>query len=394
MAWGEIFVLVVLAAWLTFSATACFGVYFYLRGVNKRYRLGRERQVAVIIPIRGASPHFPKLWDGLRAQTYQAWRLMFVVESDSDPACAAIMRQLEHAPLPRPVEIVVAGPAVKCSQVNHNCLAAVSRLQPQDEFVVFAAADMIPPPDWLAQATHPINTPSIWLASAFALMLPSDGRLSTAAACALCQSLACVPRFPERFSIAWGGTMAVRRHTLESLDLQRWWSDTVSLDSTITRALWEKGGRVFGTRPMLLPSLESLGWLETVRMYRRWYLNARLYLPRLWIASAFGSLVPIAGWLVSVPLAVRGNVIAAVALAIAFGLNQVRATQRQRLRKALSPGHEERVLALADRWGAPAWCVLRAAIVWSVLFMRTAHWAGRVYRVDGPHRIRIVDETA
>jgi hypothetical protein len=186
----------------------------------------------------------------------------------------------------------------------------------------------------------------------------------------------------------------LRRHTLDQLDLSRWWSDTISNDCTMTRAVWEKGGAVSGGLVTLIPSRESMGWIESIHLWRRWYLNIRLYLPRRWLVVAVGSLVPIAGWAAVIPLAIDGSPAAIGVLGVAVGLHHWRATLRRWLRLTLSPGHDDRVMALADRWGAPVWCVLRAVIIWSVLFMRTARWAGRVYRVDGPHRIRVIDGPA
>ena len=391
---AEYFTPIALAVWLTFSALSLYGTHFYLGGVGHRYQLALHPAAVVIIPIRGVPDCFPELWATLLAQTYDRWRVMFVVESETDPACAAIKEAMQRSRPPWSIEIVVAEAATESSQLNRNCLAAIGRLRPEDEVVVFSVADMVPTPECLAQTIHPLNTRDIWFVSAYPFMLPSDSRLSTAVSCALCESLACIPRVPQRSNIAWGGTMALRRQTLETLDLSRWWGSTISNDSTMTRALWEKGGSIFGGRVMLIPSRESFGWIELMRLWRRWYLNARLYLPLYWLGAAVGSLVPIIGWATAVPLAIEGNLAAIGILGIAVGLHQWRATLRRRLRLALSPGHDDRVLAWADRWGAPAWCVLRAGIIWSVLFMRTVHWAGRVYRIDGPHRIRVVEGPA
>jgi hypothetical protein len=382
--------LVPLTAWIVFSAAGLYGTHLYLGGVGHRYRLPAHPATVVIIPIRGVPAGFAELWAAMLAQTYDRWRVMFVVESAADPACAAINEAASRAPPPWPFEIVVADATTKSSQLNRNCLTALARLRPEDDVAVFTVADMVPPPHWLAQTVHPLTTAAVWLVTAYPLMFPADRRLSTAVSCVLCQSLACAPRFPETAGIAWGGTMALRHQTLRKLDLQRWWGDTISNDSTMTRAIWEKGGTVFGRRVMLIPSRESFEWLELIRLWRRWFLNARLYLPMHWLGAAIGSLIPIAGWATAIPLAAAGNIVAIAALGAAVGLHQWRATLRQRLRVALSPGHDDRLLVLLDRVGAPAVSVLRAVLIWSAPFARTVRWAGRVYRVDGAHQIRVV----
>jgi hypothetical protein len=313
------------------------------------------------------------------------------VESETDPACAAIAQAMERARPPWPVETVVAGLATESAQINRNQLAAIGRLRPGDEIVVFSVADIVPPPDWLAQTIAPLTAPGMRLVSAFPLLLPNDRRLSTAFSCAMGQSFAVVPRLMWHSSVATGATMALRRETLEGLEIERWWRDTVADDCTLTRAIWEKGGAVVGTRVMLIPSRESLTWRESISMWRRWFMNMRLYLGPHWFGTALGALIPIAGWAATIPPAVQGNAAAIGVLATAVGLHHWRSTLRQRLRLAVSPGHDDALLALVDRWGAPAWSVLRATLIWSVLFMRTMRWAGHVYRIDGPHRVRVIE---
>jgi hypothetical protein len=382
---------ILMVAWLTFTGITCYGAHYYLRTVDRRHVLTAHPATVVIIPIRGVPAGFAELWAALRAQTYDRWRLIFAVESETDPACAAIRDATDRAPPPWPVEIVVAGFATESSQLNRNCLAAAGRVRPEDEIVVFSVADMVPPPHWLEQTVYPLTLPGIRLVSAFPLMVPNDQRLSTAVSCAMCLSLAIVPRVPQRSNTAWGGTLGLRRETLESLDLERWWRDTASDDCTMTRAIWEKGGYVVGPRAMLIPSRESLSWRESIAMWRRWFTNVRLYWPLHWLGTALGSLVPIAGWAATIPLAAQGNAVAIGVFATAVGLHHWRATLRRRLRLATSPGHDDRLWALVDRWGAPAWCVLRAGLIWSALFVRTTRWAGRVYRIDGPHRVRVIE---
>jgi len=40
----------------------------------------------VIIPVRGRPAHLEPLWDALSNQSYRPIRVVFVVESDADPA--------------------------------------------------------------------------------------------------------------------------------------------------------------------------------------------------------------------------------------------------------------------------------------------------------------------
>ena len=81
---GDVLI-VPLVLWVTVAAIACFGVYHAQRARSPVTAGGFDPAV-VIIPVRGRPAHLEPLWDALSNQSYRPIRVVFVVESDADPA--------------------------------------------------------------------------------------------------------------------------------------------------------------------------------------------------------------------------------------------------------------------------------------------------------------------
>src|SRR5215510_1878714 len=370
-----------LAAWLIVAALSCFGVYITQR---ERQTVGgsRAEPIALIIPVRGTPSHLRELWQGICAQTRGPLRVIFAVERADDPAGSAL-RALTGGP---PFDIVVAGVATKRGQKIHNMLAALGRVEPSDAIVVFADADIAPAPDWLARLLRDLETGRLGMTSGYRWLMPSDERWSTAFVCVINSSIAAAPR-DSKWANAWGGSMALRRHTLDALALPSVWEHAVSDDLTISRAVRALGGKVRSPRDALVPALSSYSWKDAIVFGRRQYLFTRTHAPRLWLVAAAATTIPLAGWATALPLAVAGDKLAIGTIAIAYALDYIRARLRERIPRRLWGIESHPRVKWLDRWATPAWLALHAAVIWSTLLGRTIHWAGRRYRIDTKQRL-------
>jgi hypothetical protein len=373
-----------LAAWLIVAALACFGVYQVQRK-RPPAATGQGEPTVLIIPMRGVPEHLGALWQGICAQTHGPIRVMFTVESTADPAYAAL-NALTGGP---PVEIVVAGPATRRGQKVHNLLAAIERLQPEDAVIVFADADIVPAADWLARLVRELDPRKLDLVSGYRWLVPADERWSTAFVCVINSSIAAAPR-DRKWSLAWGGSMALRRHTLEALDLKTVWDRAVSDDLTLSRGIRALGGSVRSPRDALVQTPASYGWRDGIAFGRRQYLFMRMHAPWHWLAAAAATTLPLAGWAVALPLAIIGDPVAIGVILAANVLDFTRARLRQRIPRKLWGVETPARIARLDRWGTPAWLALHAVVVWSTLFGRSVTWAGRIYRLDAQAQLERV----
>ncbi|MFL6814587.1 MAG: glycosyltransferase [Bradyrhizobium sp.] len=374
--------IVPLVAWLIVSAVACFGVYIAQRKRSPA-SISKVEPTLLIIPVRGVPPYLPELWRGICAQTHRPTRVIFAVESAQDPAYAQL-RKLNGGP---PVEVVVAGEATRSGQKIHNMLAGLARLDPTDAIVVFADADIAPAADWLARLLRDLDSQHIGMTSGYRWLLPTDERWSTAFVCVINASIASTPR-DSKWANAWGGSMALRRHTIDALALPTLWDSAVSDDLTISPAVRALGGKVRSPRDALVPALASYGWKDAIAFGRRQYLFTRMHAPRLWIVAAAATTIPLIGWATALPLALMGNELAIGAIVIAYALDYTRARLRERIPRNLWGIESQPRIKWLDRWGTPAWLALHAAVIWSTLFGRTIRWAGRTYRIHAKQRLQ------
>lgn len=374
-------IIVPLAAWLVVAAVSCFGVF-----VTQRNRplatIGEVEPAVLIIPVRGTPVHLGELWRSICAQSYRPARVIFAVESADDPAYAAL-RALSGGP---PVEVVIAGVATERGQKIHNTLAALARLAPSDAIVVFADADVAPDADWLARLVRELDPQRMDMASGYRWMVPSDDRWATAFVCVINSSIASAPR-DSKWADAWGGSMALRRHTLDALQLGRVWERAVSDDLTLSRAVRALGGKVRSPRNALVPAPVSYGWTDAISFGRRQYLFTRTHAPRLWMVAAAATTIPLAGWAAALPMALTGNRLAIGTIGIAYALDYARARLRERIPRKLWGSESLARVKSLDRWATPVWLTLHAVVIWSTLFGRTIAWGGRTYRIDSRQRL-------
>jgi cellulose synthase/poly-beta-1,6-N-acetylglucosamine synthase-like glycosyltransferase len=371
-----------LAAWLIVSGVACFGVYIAQRD-RAPVTIGEIEPTVLIIPLRGIPTHLPELWRGICAQTHRPARVIFAVESAQDPAYAQLQK-LTGGP---PVEVIVAGEATRRGQKIHNMLAALGHLEANDAIVVFADCDIAPAADWLARLLRELDRQSIGMTSGYRWLMPTDERWSTAFVCVVNSSIASAPR-DSKWANAWGGSMALRRHTIEALALPALWDRAVSDDLTISSAVRALGGKVRSPRDALVPALASYSWKDAIVFGRRQYLFTRTHAPRLWIVAAAATTIPLVGWTTALPLALMGNKLAISTIVLAYALDYTRARLRERIPRRLWGVESHRRIKWLDRWGTPAWLTLHAAVIWSTLFGRTIRWAGRTYSLDAKQRLQ------
>lgn len=373
--------LVPLLAWLAVAAISCFGVYHSQR--DRRPIVSRGGPPAVlIIPIRGVPPRLAELWQGIQAQTYRPFRVIFAVESAADPAHAALM-SLPDGP---PVEIVVAGATTQRGQKVHNTLAALRTLRPDDAIIVFADADIVPAPDWLARLIRSLNDRVVDIGSGNRWLMPTDNRWATAFVCVISSSISTVPRL-RPFNVAWGGSMVMHRQAVAALEIEQCWDLAVLDDLPLTRAVLAHGGRVNGPRDALVPSPVAYSWKEAIAFGRRQYLFVRMHAPAQWMLAATATTIPLLGWAVALPLAVTGSKTAIGVIVAANVLDHMRAYFRRRVPRKLWGMEISPRVAWLDRWATPAWLAVHAFVIWSTLFGRRITWANRTYVLDSRQRV-------
>ena len=379
--------LVLLAGWWLAMLLSTASAALYVRRVRNRFAAPAVSGAAVLVPIKGRPGEDAAVEALLAAILAQLGdgRLLVAVESRDDPAAAPVARA---AAADGRVCLVVAGRAAGRGQKVHNLLAALERLRPGDRSVVFADADLVPAPDWLGQLLRPISTGRADLTSGYRWILPDDGHLASRLAALMDWSVATVGR-SRRWNLAWGGSTALARGTLDRIDLPRRWSGALLDDLVLTAAARDAGVAVHAPHQVLVPSPVRHGWRSLGAFGRRQYLLVRVHAPLHWWVAGATLAVPVAG-AVAAPAAGWPGI---ATLAAALVLQQVRASLRVAVaRRVLPPDAARRsaVLMARDRWLLPAAHLLHLAIWLSSAAGRTMDWAGTRYRLHAPDRVEVL----
>ncbi len=379
-----------LCLWMLGAALAVVSIAVYRWEMGQPAECPRMPRVAVIVAVKGAGADLPRLVDALLRQAYSDFRLCFVVETENDGAYGPLLHA--HAQAVTRIQVLVAGLAACGGQKAHCLLVALDRLDPNDEVVVFADADILPEPDWLGRLVRPLVGDRFQAVSGYRWLIPSDRRLASAFASVLNSSVATLPRL-ARWNIAWGGSTAMRCETIAEIDLAAWWRGAISTDSQLSRAIWANGGRIVAPRDLLIRSPAGYDWRSMFAFARRQYMQIRLHAPRYWLGALVAVTGLFAGWPLAIASAAQGNDLAAAALVVVVACDQIRAAIRRDIVRLLwgDAGLVElRLPLLLDRIATPICLGLHALIIASAGIGREIRWAGVRYRVDSPQDVVVL----
>ncbi|WP_245276371.1 glycosyltransferase [Methylocapsa aurea] len=363
----------------------------YTWGLPRPEVPGRTPRVAVVVPIKNASPLTTEFLRRLRSQAYPDYRIIAAVETESDPAFAVLSEAAETSGAI--VFTVVAGPVERGGQKVWNLLAALPAIKADDEIIVFTDADTLPTPEWLARIVSALTDAGYDAVTGYRWMIPIDGRLSSAIVAAANASIVTLPRIPAIINLCWGGTTALRRETLERIGIADYWRGAISDDLQMTRALGAAGCAIFSPRQSLLLSPIAMDWKEAFAFGQRQYRLILMHVPSLWVFAALVTLVPVAAALLSLILAFQGQIPAIAALAVSTALGELRFRYRRRIFRSL--WRETDAASLAGYWRAerllrPVWWCFHLACVFAALGSRHIHWAGIDYQVRGPQDVEVL----
>jgi hypothetical protein len=363
------------------------GILWFLRHFRPP-AVAAEGRVTLLLAVTGRTEGLPPLFAALARQTLRPRRLLAAVESEADPAFAQV-NELRHL-LPFPVEVVVAGVEERRSQKATNMIAALARVDGQDDALVLLDADILPQDTWLSWLATPALNGAADLVTGYrwhALDGAGPGRHLVAW---LDRALALGPRFVAT-GLVWGGSVAVSRAALARMDLADALARTFSTDGAISRRARALGLRVLTRRAVLVPTPPEGGDREAIAFKKRQLQIVRVYVPRLWwllgaVLAAEALALPL------LLLALAGEAAAWWWLAPLAVLGAARAALQDRVTRAV--GIREGVAARAAQLAIGAAVPLTAPLVLLLLALsartRVIRWRHVEYEVLGPEEVRVL----
>jgi ceramide glucosyltransferase len=253
--------------------------------------------VSVVAPCRGLEDGLRENITALFQQDYPAYEIIFVTDRADDPALRVIeeVREKIHHALQDaeyPVtQFVVAGPARDSGQKVHNLRAAVLKVDPRSEVLVFVDTDARPNSDWLRSLVAPLVDERLGASTGYRWFVPLKGGLASHLRSVWNGSIASALGERDDKNFCWGGSTAIRRSTFDELGIRERWRGGVSDDFTMTRVLQDARRPIHFVPACLVVALDQCTVRELLEFTNRQLKITRVYAPHLWKPVLIGSLL-------------------------------------------------------------------------------------------------------
>jgi cellulose synthase/poly-beta-1,6-N-acetylglucosamine synthase-like glycosyltransferase len=369
------------------------------RMVAKRYQGDDLPRVAVIVPIKGVDDDTQTNIEALLEQDYPHYRLVFSVESDSDPVLGLLERMAVNNSR---IEIVVAGHSRERGQKIHNQLAAVDRTTPEDEVLAFMDADAKPGPEWVRSLVTPLTFgPHIGATTGYRYYIPITPHTANKIVSVLNAQVGALLG-PYRRNFAWGGSMAMRREDLFGLGVYKMWQNALSDDYVLSYCVKKVARRRIHYVPQcLVASDANFNWASLFEFAVRQYRITKVCEPLVWLAAVGGALLYLSAFSYTLLNVIHGLITRGPdsevfhQLAMFGGLytaSIVRGSWLIQGGTALLPAHKREIRStlLWATLGAP-WChVINLVALVGSAFGRTIVWRGITYRMISRTRTMVL----
>jgi len=383
--------LLLLALWIASTVVATVSVAVFANLAGRPPAPANQPSCLILSPIKGLGSGLERYLAALGAQDHPDYRVLLILESDTDPAYAAALI-MAHRSGGR-TQVLIAGRAETCGQKVHNLLAGVAASHASDAIVVFADCDMIPPRDWLTQLTRPLALGRSEISSGYIVMVPEAPGFSTWMACLMSLGVSTMV-VPPASRLCAGCATAIFRDTLLKLGPERIWKGALSDDIALSLATRATGIRIHANVVARVTAPVEHTWTSLAAYARRQYQLLWHYAPREWLCVSIALLLPVAGAAAALVATAQGRIEGMAAIAVVLIAQQVRIVLRRRALVRILDRDDyarlEPVFRMA-RWASPVAHLLHAALFLTSCWGRTVRWAGIAYRIDGNGLLRIQD---
>jgi len=255
-------------------------------------------KVCVVMTCRGYEPGLGRNIAAILNQNYPAYHVTIVIDSTSDSAYSianAATKQQTRAK----AQICIAKEHGIASGKVAALLTALERDDYSSEVYAFVDSDALVSADWLSALVDPLEEKTVGATTGFRWYFPTRGFWSHVEAAWNASGTNLL--FDRHYSFPWGGAMAIRTDTLQTINIGEVWRTAISDDLSLNAALKSHG---YGVR--FLPQCCVVTYNETdLSRFLDWTTRqvtlVRAYYRRLWnyglVAYGFFNLLTLLGLL-------------------------------------------------------------------------------------------------
>jgi hypothetical protein len=353
--------------------------------------------VTLIVPCKGFDLDGEQNLIAFLQQDHPNFEIVFVVESEDDPAHALIQRVRRQFSQVSS-RIVVAGRCVESAQKVHNLVTATGQLPAETTTLAFADSDACPPQMWLSNLVARLDEPWTGAVTGYRWFVPKNDSLPNLTLYSINSALAGLLG-PGSHYVVWGGAWAIQRDVFEAIDIRNAWQGTLSDDLVAHRALREANLQVRFEPKCMVATPVDFDWSGALEFAQRQYRISRLYLKRWWIlAVVTGTVTQAAFWgqiyfaTFTASLAVWQRAILFASSVGLIAMTVWRAKMRQDLVDIYTPDNAEHLKSARtfDTLAAPLVALANLFVLFSSAVGRRIRWRGISYLVSPEGRSQLI----
>jgi cellulose synthase/poly-beta-1,6-N-acetylglucosamine synthase-like glycosyltransferase len=358
-------------------------------------------KAAVILSLRGADPFLADCVRALLYQNYPQYDLHIVVDSKEDPAWNIVNETIQQAKVTHVQVSPLTARYNTCSLKCSALVQAICALDNSYEAAAFIDADVIAHTNWLRELVAPLVDKRIGATTGNRWYTPHTKQWGSLVRYAY-NSASVVSMYIYRY--AWGGSMAMKLSVLRRSQLLKTWTQSISVDAPVHRALQKIGLKVKFVPTVMMINREECNLAQCLRFIKRQLLMPRLYHPK-WMLFFAQVLAPTFALVIAIGLLLISLVSGNIAAAGWVGGGCVGYILAMALLLALL---EQGVRRVAGEYGEPtksfsfqfitkillaiplAQLVSALATVLALL-TRNVEWRGVVYQIKDPYNVQLLE---
>ena len=365
-----------------FTGPALALAFLSLRGERKRAAYVAQRlwqpvgvplpPATVIVPVKGDDPGLRDNLAALDAQDYPDYELIIVAHRAVDipagvlPPRARIV--LAHASDPDTGEKVL------------NLRTAVGFARKASRIFAFADSDGRVSRTWLRALAAPLADERVGASTGYRWYAPEPPGFWPLMR-SVWDAVIAGTFGPGSNAFAWGGSMAIRRETFQTVRVSDFWKDTVSDDYALSAAVHRAGLEIVYAPGAIAVSSGGTSGRAFLSWARRQMLITRVYRPRLWWTALAAHIFYCGGMAAAITASILGSRGAEWVLIAQLSPGMLKGANRATLAKAELP--EFQAWFERHAWVHALWVPL-ATWVWLITLLASAfgsriEWRGTRY---------------
>ena len=262
-------------------------VWWYIQTLRRRW-LERQRELQtrsvddlppalVVLCLRGLDVGLEHCLRGIARQDYPDFEVVFVFDSREDSAWNYLQKELQQPYWKERgldsrqivLEKIASTGSLKC-----QAIAAALEAETDAEVYAFIDADCVVDRNWLADLVAPLQNPEIGATTGNRFFDPEKDSIASQLR-AIWNSAAIVQM--QLYSIAWGGSVAVRREVVQATQLAEVWRNKFCEDTILADVLKSNGIKLYRIPDLVVENKGSIDFLGAYEWITRQLVNSRRY---------------------------------------------------------------------------------------------------------------------